>query len=487
MALSGPQALRSLDEAVRDIRREEDDIGRRLGRSAERIAKIEEAEAELFRQLAELRLTPELRADITGTLSAAEQRAREMLEQHAKKLAELEGALKELDEAVADKALQRHEALEEVDSHQAELKALSARISQAVAQDPEYERKRVAAAELQTVAAESMAKTEQAETDRANKGRPYRDDPLFMYLWERGYGTRNYRANPVFSWLDGKVAGLVGYAEARPNFAMLNDIPLRLREHAERQAQMAQQAEAELDRLENQAIDAAGGQPIREALSAAQAKMAAIDAEMVDLEDQRDDRARAYRELAEGRDPEFEAAKKGLAESLSRQELTALVSEARRTSSSADDALLVKIDDARKRIAEEEADAAEHKARLRVLAARRRELEDIEYEFKKARFDDPRSVFREDNLAGDLLNDFLRGAITAGVYWSQWQRSQSWRPGSSDWGGGYGLPRQGRMPGLPPAPGFPWPQGGGPGGFSRPRSGSRGARRSGGFKTGGGF
>ena len=38
------------------------------------------------------------------------------------------------------------------------------------------------------------------------------------------------------------IARLVGYPEARPNFAMLNEIPMRLREHAERQQQIAEAA-----------------------------------------------------------------------------------------------------------------------------------------------------------------------------------------------------------------------------------------------------
>ena len=42
MTLSGPEALRSLEEALRDIRREEDEIAKRLARSAELISKIRE-------------------------------------------------------------------------------------------------------------------------------------------------------------------------------------------------------------------------------------------------------------------------------------------------------------------------------------------------------------------------------------------------------------------------------------------------------------
>ena len=41
MSLSGPDALRSLDEALRDIRREEDEIAKRLAHSADLITKME--------------------------------------------------------------------------------------------------------------------------------------------------------------------------------------------------------------------------------------------------------------------------------------------------------------------------------------------------------------------------------------------------------------------------------------------------------------
>lgn len=486
MAISGPEALRSLDDAVRDIRREEDGIAKRLARGAERVAKLRETEAELFRQLAEIRMSPDVRAELSGRLIQAEERAHEMIAEHARDVKKADARLKELDGQVAGKARARRKVLDEIDTAQEELKALSDKIAQAIAKDPAYEAKQREAEELDQIARQSMAKTELAEADREQKGRPYREDPLFMYLWEAGYGTRNYRANNLERWLDGMVARMVRYDDARPNFAMLNEIPLRLREHAERQMAIAQAAEEEVDALEEAAIDAAGGKPVREALVAAQARLEKIDTEMAELEDARDEQARAFRHLAEGRDPAFEDANRILAESLGQQDIRTLLDDARATVTQEDDAIVAKIDDTRERLVEEDEEAADHKERLKTLAHRRRELEDIEWEFKKSRFDDPRSVFREDNLAGDLLGEFLRGAITAAVYWQMWRKSQSWRPGTSDWGGGIGLPRSGRK--RRRNGGFSWPSGGSSGGgFSRPRSGSRGSRKSGGFKTGGGF
>src|SRR5690606_35751078 len=108
-------------------------------------------------------------------------------------------------------------------------------------------------------------------------------------LWEAGYGTASYRANNLTRYLDGLVARVVGFHKARPNFTMLNEIPLRLREHAERQIEIAKAAEAEVDALEMQGIDNAGGKPLREAMEAAQAQIGALDGQIIAAEDQRDE------------------------------------------------------------------------------------------------------------------------------------------------------------------------------------------------------
>ena len=499
MSIRGPQALASLDEAMRDIRREEEEISRRLARSAEKLGKIRENEAQLFRQLAQLRLDPAVQAELQGTISAAETKARAMLKTHASALSKAETSVTDLDARLAQLTAERAEALKQLEAHQDELKALAARLAPTFASDPAHAARREQSAALAEVAAQSMRKTEQAELDRDEKGKPYRDDTLFMYLWEAGYGTASYRANNLIRYFDGLVAKIVGFHKARPNFAMLNEIPLRLREHAERQIQNARQAEAELEALETAAIDTAGGKPVREAMQAAQQRIEGLDADITTTEDQRDAAAQRLGQLSQGGDPAFEGALAELTAALGREDVQTLLAEARRTRTGQDDTIVAQIDDARSRAKDEEQETREQNERLETLAARRRELEDIQWEFKKQRFDDPRSSFGEDRLVGDLLNDFLRGGITAASYWDQWQRSQNWSNGgrqsspwpeaggsSFDWpdssfGGGKSRKGSGGFGGG-------WGSGASKGGgFSRPRTGSAGTRKHGGFKTGGGF
>ena len=77
-------------------------------------------------------------------------------------------------------------------------------------------------------------KAAQAEADLAAKRVPYEQDPIFMYLWRRGFGTPRYTSNGLVRSLDRMVARHVGYADASRNYAMLTELPIRLREHAER-------------------------------------------------------------------------------------------------------------------------------------------------------------------------------------------------------------------------------------------------------------
>lgn len=518
MSIRGPEALASLEEAMRDIRREEDEISRRLARASERIAKTKESEAELFRQLAQLRLDPSVQSELDGRISAAEIKARETLKNHAKGVEKAEKSIAALEGARSALVERRNEALARLSEKQDALKALTGQQAARLAQDTDFEAKRQAAAALSEIAEQSLRKTELAETDREQKGKPYRDDPLFIYLWDAGYGTSGYRANNLVRYLDGLVAGLIGFHKARPNYAMLNEIPLRLREHAERQEANAQAAEAELAALETAAVDAAGGKPLRAEIAIIQDEIEAVDKQILACEDQRDEAAQSLQGLADGRDPAFEAAAAELAAALGREDIQTLLAEARLTRTGQDDTIVAQIDEARARIREEDEETREQRDRLKILAARRRELEDIQWEFKKQHFDDPRSSFREEKLVGDLLNDFLRGGISAATYWDHWRRSQNWAPGN-EWGAGGGSARGTRKAAPWPENGgnnFPWPDssfgggsstksrprsggfgggwsggGGGSssggGGFSRPRSGSAGTRKSGGFKTGGGF
>ena len=498
MSVSGPQAMRALDDALRDIRREEDDITKRIARANERVGKLRETELGQLRAVAKVRLSPEVQKELAGTLSQAESRARELLKSHAAAMADMERALTGKEADLAKLSAERQELLENTQKWQAEIDALEAPVKAALADDAAYVALIAERAETEKVATEADRKADMAEADREEKGKPYREDPLFSYLWDRGYGTGAYKAGTLTRMLDDWVARLVRFADARPNYAMLIAIPERLREHAEKLAADADVLDENVRARENAALDAAGGGKALAALETAQARVEAIDAELLAIEDERENLTEKQKQIADGGDPAFAQAVEMLAEAISDTGIERLLAEARATRTEEDDAIVVRLEETRRRIAEEQLELDDERSRLKVLEARRRELEDIEFEFKKSRYDDPRSRFGNERLVGDLLTEFLKGGMTAAAYWGQWRDSQDWTGTSGPIvptsprrskksKGGFSVPPGG----FSPRP----PSGGNWGGFSRPRSGgfggggftTGGGFKGGGFKTGGGF
>jgi hypothetical protein len=426
MTINGPDALRSIEEALRDIRREEAEAVRRLARSVELGAKLKAQEGEVLRQLAALRLEPAARTALTTEIAKVETESASLLERYEQRLSEAETEMAELDSQIANATVERAELQAETARRENELGTLAAKARPKLGTDPGYAQKLGEARELSAIAEQAVRKTAEAEADRELKGRPYRDDPLFMYLWSRSYGTSGYRANALAAWLDGKVAALIGYGNARANFALLNDIPLRFRDHADLQRDRARAAAAEIAALESVAVDSAGGRAAREAIEQLSQRVAALDREIVALQDRRDEAAKAERELAEGADPSFSTALQTVSQVLDGIPVRTLIADARATPKGQDVTLVQQLDDLRQRGKDEADEAREQRSRLRTLAARRRDLEDIQYEIKAQHFDSPRCRLSDDELTGVLLNELLRGGVSAGAYWERWRTAQSW-------------------------------------------------------------
>ena len=484
--VSGPEALRSMDRALDEIRREEKQLSRLSADAASRIGRLREVEAEQFLALAELRLDPARKTEITGELSRSEKKARAILEKHERQNKDIGQRLDDIDDEIRDILAKRGSAQAIYEKAEAELDELSGEVFRNLKSDAKYQTQLASSDEAKNIAEHALRKTEIAEADREEKGRPYREDPLFMYLWENGYNTSSYSANNLARFFDKMIAEMVHYHGAKPNFAMLNEIPMRLREHAERLLGSADQEHQKLKKLEDKAFDAAGGKTYRLNSEKAAKEIAAIDDAQIRLEDERDDLARKQSKLTDGSDRTYQEAVETLTDGLQRETLEELYAAARQTSSREDDLIVRKIDAVRDQVVEQENDIGDSKGRLKTLAARRRELEDIEWEFKKSNFDDPRMKF-DDHLVEDLLGEFLNGAISASGYWGQWQDAQR--------GSGYSKPRSKSKR----SKSGPWSKGNLDFGsfgtsssdFSRPRAssrkGSKGSRKHGNFKTGGKF
>lgn len=473
--LSGLQVLDSIDQAVRQALAEATAIDNEIAQLTERRLRLHEQEGQACRELALLRLTASTTEQLVPPLSAAEEQARALLARRSDAVTEVDRRLAAAERERADIAQAQAAVQQQIEAAEAALaqanSAALARLSETAA----YRQQADAVATAERIARHAEEKTAFAEADRVAKGKPYEADPLFMYLWQRGFATPNYRYGAFTRWLDRKVARLIGYDRARANYAMLQEIPRRLQQHAER-CRAAAQAEAErLEALERRALrDDPAVATQRAELENRNTELAGILTEMEAAERKIDDIMSLRAALTSGEDSETKAALGSIVEALQRQDVRTLREQARRTPTLDDDRLVERIGAIEEDLAAVEAELQRRKAQQLAQRQRLAQLEQVRNEYRRGGYSNGAWNFGDPRMLSILLGQMLGGALSRDGFWEQMQRRRMPMPAPGGFGGGLGLPR--------------WPGGMGGGGFGGAgRSMPRAPRSSGGFRTGGTF
>jgi DNA repair exonuclease SbcCD ATPase subunit len=318
-------------------------------------------------------------------------------------------------------------------------------------------------------AEQAEIKAAQAETDREEKGKPYRDDPKFMYLWQRRYLTPDYAGSGIIRMLDGWVAKLIRYADARSNYFLLTELPLRLRQHAERQARIAEAELAKIRALEAEAMQDEDLVKKNNTLQAAQKSLEEMDARIEAEEKQLETRLQQRSDYSNSRDEYSQQALQLQVSELKNESLANLHTTALKTPNPDDDVSVSRLRDLQR----EKKRLTDEIGRIREEDSRRQkqlhELDELRRKFRRRNYDSHHSHFPGGFELALLLGRLLAGSMSGGGVWDQIRRHQRFkRPRApKDFGGGI----------------FP-------GGFGGRRRGGRfggGFGGGGGFKTGGGF
>jgi hypothetical protein len=469
MVMSARDALLSIDRGIAEVRKDEDRLVATLQSAEEGATRLRAEEAECYLALARLRIDELADRGAVGELDRAERHALAALQDRKEALAALTTRRAEAQAAVEAAAGDRADAADALETALAAVDALGEATEATLAGDPEWMALREAIAEAEARAQAARDKAEQAEMDRAVKSTPYEADPLFLYLWRRGYGTSAYRAFPLVRYGDGKVARLIGYDQARANYHMLNEIPRRLHEHAERQAAEVDEAGARLAATERAALVAAGIEPLEQVAKTAEAALAEADAR---LDEARDRLSAVDAEVQDLLDPAKNPVMRGAVDemvaAMRRKSLADLYERALITPTREDEKIVERLKDIERALKRREAEIEEIRKQAVGTARRRQELERSRETFRRSGWDDPSGQFRNDLVIGRIIAAIVRGRMTHGALDDALRGGYvRRRPVGGGFGGG----------------GFRSGGGFGGGGF---RSGG-GFGGGGGFRSGGGF
>jgi hypothetical protein len=483
--ISGRQTLASIDQTISEERSQTDTVGQRVEALSAALVELQKADAQDYRELAKVRLDHLAGGQLLEHIDQAEQQALVLLERREIAAAELTERIQAAEAARTTLEAERSAQANDVDRAAEAEDEAEARTQARLDADRTYQAQRQRAQQAKRTAMHAEEKAAGSEQEKEQKGVSYRGDPLFVYLWERNYGLSAYHANPLVRWLDGKVARLTGFADARANYARLNEIPARLREHAHGLKAASEAQFQALRELDTKAREADGIPALEEQLKHQQSKLDALDQRIEAAEAEHQDLLAQKAAFASGDDEHTRKAVEYLAAELGCDDLMELRREALATPFPEDDLIVSRMLQRYDERRTTEATVQGLKDSLAQHRKRLAELEAVRTEFKRHRYDRAGSFFSDGAAIALLLGNFLNGMLNRQTLWKVLQEQQRYRPQRSNptfGSGGFGR-------------GTPWGGGVGDlgdifghlgGGGTRRGDGFRGGG-GGGFRTGGGF
>jgi DNA repair exonuclease SbcCD ATPase subunit len=495
---SGSETLTSIDQALRQVRQQMQELDQKIRSATEQLGHLGQQALSAYQRLAQMRLDQLASGAVVTRLDDADRRVGQLLEQRIVQLQQLDQRLQECDRREEELAGEREQARARLADAVDSLDKAEAATQQRLDADPTYQQQWEKSQAADRLAGHAEEKTRLAEQDRTEKGKPYEADSLFMYLWSRGYGTSAYASRGLIRMLDNWVARLIRFHDARPNYAMLLEIPVRLREHAQRLRSAADQEVAVLRSMEEKAAADDGIPALRDAMDAAQLVLDEKDSAIEKLEGE-------FRRLsdervgyASGQDPLFQQCIQILVDEFQGDSIRELREEAEATATADDNMIVERLEELDQQREDLRGAIEQHRQMHQRYLDRLQELESIRQRFKRQHYDDSNSTFANGAMIGAILTEFLRGVANSHDVWDTLQRNQRHVPrrvdpgfGSGGLGGGIWKTPTRRSSGRSSSGGFRTGGGVRSGGFRTAGSfgGGRagGGRSGGGFRTGGGF
>jgi len=491
MSLSGSDVLALIERMHGDTRTEIAGVDTRLARFTADLETLRQRELGVLSVLARIRMREIEGGELKAALDETGRRVKELLAQR-------EGALAAVGEEIAAAERQQGALGTERQAQQAVVDAAEkavdeaeAAAQQALGADSAYRAKLEAAAASDNVADSAEAKADAAQADRTEKGKPYEADPLFAYLWGRGFGTPAYVGGGLTRALDGWVARVAGFEPLRRDYWLLTELPGRFDEHAQRMRAQADADLAAVQALEHAAAEAAGVPQRQEALDEAQAALAEIDEKIDEHETAVAALVERRASFAAGEDEISRQCNELIRETLKREQMRTLRERANQTPSTDDDAAVDELTEIRAHMPRIEEEAVRNRTLHETHRDRVAKLEEIRKRFRESRYDAVSSEFVNGALIATLLASLIAGSVGVGDFWDALKKQQRYRQLADPRFGSGRFPRGGGGPWHNPGG---WGGGGGFGGGKRGggfggggfRTGG-GFGRGGGFKTGGGF
>lgn len=493
--ISGRQVLASIDQTLNNARSKVDNVEKEIEAINSKLQDDQKSLTEDFRQLARVRLGMLADNGLTQHIDEVEKQVIYLLDLRTQALEKLSRGIKDAEKTLLEMDINRQQQLENLESAAAIVDAAEAETQKKLDVNTGYEQQREQTRAAERKAQHAAEKATRSDEERQTKGLSYQRDVLFMYLWQRQYGLPEYRYNTLTRWLDGKVARLIGFADARANYSRLNEIPERLQEHATTLEAAALSEYETLKILDTQARETDGIPALESRLADEQASLDSIDKSIEQLSSNMQALTEDRVKYATGDDEYSIKALNYLSAEYQRDDLMELRREAMSTPFPDDDLIISRLMEKESHQKQLESSIQGMREIIQQNQKQKNEIEALRTDFKRSKLDRPGSQFSDKAMITMMLSQLINGMMDRQTVWNVLQEQQHYQPQHSDTtfgSGGYGrgtvwnggLGDIAREIGRGMRGGFG--SGMGRGGFGGSSGGGR-SSGGGGFRTGGGF
>jgi len=186
---SGVKTLQKLEQVLLGIRNEALRSDSDLTQLTQELGNTQRERLRILSNMAKVRLDALQNESLHGSLDSADKNAEKVLEERDEEIQHIQQQLNHNEESLVELEARREKALDAVNEVSTQIAELETAVQSELAKDEGYLALLDAAKGADAVAEQAQEKAEISTESLNQKAEPYQADKLFMYLWNRGYGT----------------------------------------------------------------------------------------------------------------------------------------------------------------------------------------------------------------------------------------------------------------------------------------------------------
>ncbi|WP_295420671.1 hypothetical protein [Sulfurovum sp.] len=433
--IRGIETLGELEEAIRSIRNEVTSLDTEKEALFRSSQENKRQQAALLSKIAQVHFEALQKGEDAGVYRDDLQIER-LLDQRESAFTHLQEKIEALGNTLEKTEEERSLAHRKLEEALMRLARIQEEVQKTLQGDPAYTAQLSKTQEAKEIAKTTAQKAQESIENYKEKMRPFEENELFWYLWQRHYSTSAYEAGGITKMLDGWVASLCDYEAYRVTYWTLSQIPERLEAHAKNKQKAYESELQKLIALEKKEAQAQGMESAKTEVSQKQQSVDTLDGKIVAQEHDLDTALQEQKEYLQEHDSYAREIVGHIESSLKRYGVETIYEISQKTASATDDHLVTQLDSLQQKEKALTKALEENRVAYEEKLSALRETEALRRRFKQHRYDDIHSGFENEGQIGSVLGEILGGVLNNAGAWERMSRHQ--RPLDSGWSSDFG-------------------------------------------------